>query len=258
MIDQTAAFYDQLAADYHLVYTDWESSIRRQAAALDRIIRDRLGATARRVLDCTCGIGTQSLGLAALGYDVAGTDLSSRAIQRARSEAARRNLEIRFQVADLRTLALGPGESFDVVFSADNSLPHLVDGSDLEAGIRRMVAHLRPGGLLVASIRDYDAILENPPRGTPPVVTGHPGDRRVTFQLWEWDTGHTTYQLELFVLREEPTGTWRTEVRRARYRAIRRSELTAIMKEQGLTSIQWLMREASGFFQPVVTAIGPG
>jgi hypothetical protein len=34
--------------------------------------------------------------------------------------------------------------------------------------------------------------------------------------------------------------------------------LTAIMKEQGLTSIQWLMREASGFFQPVVTAIGPG
>jgi hypothetical protein len=65
--DATAEFYDGLAEDYHLVYADWDASIRRQAAALDRLIRERTGTQHCRILDCTCGIGTQSLGLAALG-----------------------------------------------------------------------------------------------------------------------------------------------------------------------------------------------
>ena len=80
-------FYDALADDYHLVYRDWEASIPRQAAALDRLIRAHPGAANQHVLDCTCGIGTQSLGLAALGYDVVGTDVSERSIERARMEA---------------------------------------------------------------------------------------------------------------------------------------------------------------------------
>jgi hypothetical protein len=31
---EPAAFYDDLAADYHLIFADWEASIARQAEAL--------------------------------------------------------------------------------------------------------------------------------------------------------------------------------------------------------------------------------
>lgn len=201
VIEQTATFYDRLAKNFHLVYADWESSIQRQAASLDRIIRDALGREGNRVLDCTCGIGTQSLGLASLGYEVVGTDLSHEAIERARSEARGRGLDVRFEVADLRTLSLGSDAAFDVVLSADNSLPHLADESELKVGIDRMLAHLRPGGLFLASIRDYDAILEDPPSVTPPTRSGALGDRGVTFQIWHWETGGRVYELEMFVLR---------------------------------------------------------
>jgi 2-polyprenyl-3-methyl-5-hydroxy-6-metoxy-1,4-benzoquinol methylase len=255
--DATAEFYDGLSEDYHLVYADWDASIRRQAAALDRLIRERTGRPHCRILDCTCGIGTQSLGLAALGHDVVGTDLSPRAIERARHEAHARGLSIRFEVADLRSLSLGPGEAFDVVLSADNSLPHLIYDEDLRAGVDRMVAHIEPGGLFLASIRDYDALLEAPPTATLPVVRGDAGDRSVTFQLWQWDAVMRVYTLEMFVLREQADGSWHSSAHRTRYRALRRSELTEVLRGSGLEDIEWLMPDDSGFFQPIVMATLP-
>ena len=34
-------FYDELAADYHLIYADWPGSVRRQGEVLARLIRER-------------------------------------------------------------------------------------------------------------------------------------------------------------------------------------------------------------------------
>ena len=55
--------YDELAAHYDQRFEDREASIARQstvfAGILDRECGDRRPV---RVLDCACGIGTQSLG----------------------------------------------------------------------------------------------------------------------------------------------------------------------------------------------------
>ncbi|RLC12898.1 MAG: hypothetical protein DRI24_16775 [Deltaproteobacteria bacterium] len=42
------------------------------------------------ILDVSCGFGTQSLGLAKLGYQVTVSDISAKAIDRAREEAEMR------------------------------------------------------------------------------------------------------------------------------------------------------------------------
>lgn len=86
----------------------------RQGAALDRAILDALGPGAKSVLDCSCGIGTQALGLAARGHRVTGADLSPRAAKRAASEAVARNETLPVVAADMRHLPFPPG-SFDVV-----------------------------------------------------------------------------------------------------------------------------------------------
>jgi SAM-dependent methyltransferase len=75
-------FYNQLSPFYHLVYPDWEASIKRQAADLDAIIKEFFGDGTKRILDVTCGIGTQTLGLAQLGYDLTASDISGGAIER--------------------------------------------------------------------------------------------------------------------------------------------------------------------------------
>ena len=73
-----------------------------------------------------CGIGTQSLGLAQRGFTVTASDLSERAIARARDEAARRGLRIEFSVCDMRTAQAHHGRQFDVVIYCDNSITHLL------------------------------------------------------------------------------------------------------------------------------------
>ena len=113
-------FYNDFAADYHLVYGGkWETAVRRQATALDDLIRDLL-PDARSVLDCSCGIGTQAIGLAKLGYRVVGTDISAGEIERARREAQRFGVEASFFTADFRDLSAIEG-AFDVVISCDNA-----------------------------------------------------------------------------------------------------------------------------------------
>ena len=96
-------FYDALAPDYHLIFPDWDASMARQAAALDELVRRRLGAGPHRVLDCSCGIGTQAIGLAAAGHTVVGSDLSPLAAARAVAEAAARGTGLAAAAADMRT-----------------------------------------------------------------------------------------------------------------------------------------------------------
>jgi SAM-dependent methyltransferase len=251
----STALYDALADEYHLVYHDWRASIERQGAALDRLIRSKLGEGSHRILDCSCGIGTQSLGLARLGHEVLGTDLSRRAIQRARAEARASDLPIKFEVADLRHLEAVTLDTFDVVLSCDNSLPHLLTDEDLRLGVRSMLARLRKGGLLIASIRDYDRILEERPVTMQPTFSGRHGDRRITFQIWEWQPDGRTYVFELFVLTEEGPDSWQVRTHRASYRALTRAELSAVLEDAGASVVEWRMPEDSGFFQPLVSAI---
>src|SRR5260370_37019741 len=97
--------YNEIATLYHLIYRDWNAVIAQQAAALDAIMREHVGPSPRSILDVSCGIGTQALGLAALGHAVTASDLSAAAVGRARLDAPQRNLSPDFPDADMRRCA---------------------------------------------------------------------------------------------------------------------------------------------------------
>ena len=95
-------FYDRMADYYHLIFEDWDASMRRQGAAIAKLLppSDKAGP----ILDIACGIGTQSLALAALGYTVTGSDISAAEVARANREAIARGLTCTFQDPDLCVL----------------------------------------------------------------------------------------------------------------------------------------------------------
>ena len=149
-------FYDQLASLYHLIFQNWDESIERQAGQLTSIIHERWGAGAKAILDVSCGIGTQALGLAKRGFAVTASDLSAGAISRARAEAQRRAVQIDFSVCDMRAVHDHHRRVFDVVISGDNSITHLLDDDDLLRALWQMYACARPGGGCLLTVRDYD------------------------------------------------------------------------------------------------------
>jgi glycine/sarcosine N-methyltransferase len=252
--ESVSGFYDQLAGDYHLIFADWRAAVDRQGEQLDRLIRARLGPPPLTVLDCTCGIGTQAIGLARRGYHVHATDLSPAAVDRARREATAFGVAVTWGVADVRRLDRQVAGAFDVVLSCDNSLPHLLTDEDLGLAARAMRSKLRPGGLLVVSIRDYDQLVEERPRATTPGLLDGPDGRRVYFQLWEWNSDGTRYRLHLFILKET-AGQWQTTHAATEYRALRRDELSAALRDAGFTDPRWHPPAESGYYQPIVTAL---
>ncbi len=248
MADDCTDFYDALAAHYHLIFDDWPAAIDAQSKILDRVIRST-GATGPRLLDCACGIGTQALGLAALGYRVTASDLSPVAVARARREAAARGLEIEFRVADIRRLAEAAPAGFDVVLAADNGLAHLIGDDDLGAAARQMIAQLRPGGLLVVSIRDYDRVLAERPVAMPPRFHDDPGGRRIVHQVWDWQ-GEEHYALHLYLTVQDGE-SWRVHHFPSRCRALRRDRLADLFAAAGLVAGRWLTAEETGYYQPI-------
>jgi len=60
-----------------LIFRDWDASIKRQSKILDALIQKYAKENVQSILDCSCGIGTQALGLAKLGYQVYATFFSN-------------------------------------------------------------------------------------------------------------------------------------------------------------------------------------
>lgn len=252
--------YDELAENYHLIFENWERSIELQAAVLGPILesesrlgvgKPRVAAAPLAILDCACGIGTQAIGLARRGHRVIGSDASSAAVARARREAAVRGQAIEFRVADMRDLSPVPGDGFDAVVAADNSLPHLIDAEDLVRALRQMAAKLAYGGVLLATVRDYDKLIESRPAVLEPAFFLDGGRRRIVHQVWDWKEDTYTFHLYLTL---EAGNEWRVHHYASRYRAWQRAELNAALNDAGFDSIRWMEPAETSFYQPIVTA----
>ena len=249
-MDITQTFYDTLATQYDKLFADWQATTKEQAAILDRLFRQAGFDEAARVLDCACGIGTQAIGLAALGYRVTASDISEAELREARARAAQNGVELPVKRADFRRLEEVFGEKFDIVMAMDNALPHMFTREDLEAAVRSMVERLAPGGLLAASIRDYDALLLSKPPYSPPYIHKTEKGQKVSFQTWDWEGDH--YRLVQYIIDDE--GALQVSKFACEYRAVRREELTELLLAAGCREVAWLFPEETGFYQPIVVA----
>jgi glycine/sarcosine N-methyltransferase len=246
----TQDFYDELAPYYHLLYPNWEASIGRQSRGLAHVLSEFDLPPGSNVLDAACGIGTQALGLAQLGYRVTASDLSPRAVSRAREEAAARGLAITFATADLRCLSTGFDRRFQAVIACDNAIPHLLSDDEIRTAFIECRRLLEPGGVLLISVRDYAAIERRNPDlhsyGTHAVDDGV----YTAEQIWNWAGEQYDVTLRLTEARSaEPVVVHEF---RSRYYAVALPTLERLLTEAGFASVT---RRDAYFFQPLLVAI---
>jgi glycine/sarcosine N-methyltransferase len=248
MGESADSFYDDLAQWYHLMFEDWNRSIANQGAILGPILERHIEKNCAYVLDCACGIGTQTIGLAQRGHVVVGSDLSRSAVARATQEAAMRGLNVTFHIADMRKLSVIPETGFDAVVIADNALPHLLSQSDLEQAVSEIAGKLKHSGILLATLRDYDHLLSVRPTMQAPAFYG---SSRFVHQVWQWDEDQ--YSLHLYLTLQNQ-GQWTVKHFVSRYRALQRADLNRALHSAGFTEIQWLEPAVTSFYQPIVVA----
>jgi len=258
MTEPVTDFYDRLSPEYRQnMGWDWDAVMREEGATLSRFLEDRVGRSGPfALLDCSCGIGTQAIGLALQGHQVHATDLSPVSIECARKEADLLGMAMTFGVADYRSLGELVSETFDVVLTCDNSIAHCVSDEDLGAALASMKSRLKPGGLLIVSLRDYAPLVENKPRFNNEHVQDKPDGRRVVFQLWDWASSGDRYRNSQFLIKETDNG-YEVKHFETELRALLRDEVISAVEDTGFTDVRWHVPEETGYYQPVVTAYKP-
>ena len=144
---------------------------------------------------------------------------------------------------------------FDLAIAMDNALPHLSAGQLRQAAtaIRRK---LKPDGLFMASIRDYDALSVERPTIQKPAFYGVPCSRRIVHQVWDWTENSgkgAGYVLHLYITVESDRG-WKAHHFVSEYRCLLRGELSAALNDAGFVDVRWIMPQESGLYQPIVLA----
>ncbi len=104
--------------------------------------------TAARVLDLGCGEGRNALFLAESGFRVTAVDISETGIRKLNTLARERQLDIRSEVADMRTYQIP--DLFDLIVS--HGCLHLVERESWLQLIPRFKAHTNPGGFNVVVV----------------------------------------------------------------------------------------------------------
>ena len=246
----TQTFYDSMATQYEKLFQDWQATTKEQSVILDRIFSEYGFDRTAQILDCACGIGTQAIGLAAIGYSVTASDISEGELAEATVRAKKNDVKIRFKHADFCALSNTFSEKFDIVIAMDNALPHMLTSEALEKAVRSITGQIKPDGIFVASIRDYDSILFEKPPYSPPYIHQTDRGQRISFQTWVWNGDN--YHLTQYIIDDERD----LEISKfeCEYRATRREELTNLLIFSGCSEVVWKFPEETGFYQPIVVA----
>jgi SAM-dependent methyltransferase len=135
----------QLAADYDLIFPDWDGMTERVV----EIMNGHLPVASGALLDAACGTGMACDAAQRLGWVVTGADSSTAMLARARARLP----GVEFRVAELTRLHSDIPRTFNAVITVGNGL-HLVPPAQLPLALTQMRACTRPGGVLMLVVRD--------------------------------------------------------------------------------------------------------
>lgn len=261
------------------------------------------------MLDACFGMGVNSLALTQLqlycrpselqklqegrsfeGYKVHGLSMSQACIEKAEQLLQERGLpygpneQIDMQVGSFFHLGKLPQKFYDVVLVLDNSIALCIDVDMIALALTQISAKVRPGGLVLVGMKDYDQIIgengDDPSTlsldtsareydGRFPVSYTRKDERIVHFQNWSWtptDPERRLYMLEHYLLRgrrderaSHRVGEWafRTTKTTVPQRAITRPELAQALREAGFVAMKWLRPHQTGYAQDVCVGLKP-
>ncbi len=114
-----------------------------------------------KILDLSCGQGRHSLELARRGFkNVEGLDRSRYLIQKAKAQAKKECLSVKFREGEARTLPYKP-DTFDVIFILGNSFGYFETINDDLRVLREVFRVLKPWGRVLIDVADGEYLRQH-------------------------------------------------------------------------------------------------
>jgi glycine/sarcosine N-methyltransferase len=233
---QTEKFYENIAEKYHWFFSSWDEVMKRQMQELVPLLKKYKVKT---ILDCSCGTGLQTIGLAKEGFSVVGSDLSDKML-----DIARRNTEkegvtgIVFIKSDFGEIRSKFDGTFDAVISFGNSIPHLHSNSEILKAFKNIYDCLKNGGIAIFDIRNYDDLLIKKPKFLPMRIHAEK-DGNIVSILYVFDYLQNLVRFNVvYLIEEKSSGHKSIEVEIIDYNPIKSEVFVNLLKEVGFISIE--------------------
>lgn len=235
--NDTNDFYDAIAEYYPYFYRDWRTQLEREGLSLRSIFRNK---GVERVLDASCGAGTQAVAMAQQGFNVIAADPSIGMLRKASQIADEFGVsdKIEFVRSDFLSLPKNVKGPFDAIVSKGNSLPHLLLDEEIEDTLLIFYELIRPGGVLVIGMRDFGPFMEDRPRFIPGFAHDEGESEFITFDLWEWEDGPPVIATQsLYIVQGSSKSGYSTIKRQVSYRPLSTDEVKVVLLEVGFEDI---------------------
>jgi glycine/sarcosine N-methyltransferase len=220
-------FYNHIASQYDNM-TGFQARLERASAFAGQLAQ-RLAF--RSVLDVACGTGLYALAFAKQGVPkAAGCDINTAMLAMAQQRSQEVMLGVDWFPAPMQHLAEHTNDCFDLILCLGNSLPHLLDDSDLAATFAAFRQRLTPGGHVVLQNLNYDRILSRQERI---VEINRSGDREFV-RFYDFLPGRVQFNLLTLHWQGDQC---RHDLQTTALRPYTRQELTEALHQQQFTSI---------------------
>jgi glycine/sarcosine N-methyltransferase len=218
-------FYEAIAGEYGEI-TNGDARAKSASAFIEWFLRAR---DVNSAIDVATGTGVYAKALAARGVSVLATDISQAMLDEAQRDAPD---TITWACAPMQDLAIAT-TPVDAILCMGNSLPHLLEDSDLAKTLTGFRKRLARGGRAAIQLLNYDRILEKRER-----MVGITRSGDVEYIRF-YDFLHTQIRFNLLEIRGSGSDITHT-LHSTTLMPYRAEPLAAAMREFGFTQVNLL------------------
>lgn len=194
-------FYDAFAADYdHFV--NWPARLNSELPFIVNILSK---AGAHSVLDVAGGTGQHAIALVKTGFAVSLVDISPEMVQQAKWNSADAAVELPSYQAGFGDLS-ALGTQYDAVICLGNSIPHILDRGALQRAIVDMASIVKPGGVLIWQLRNFQRVLALQERYMGPQAWRTPEQEHLFIRFYDFIPPQVRFNL--LHLQRSGNGKW--------------------------------------------------
>lgn len=187
MIINSKNFYDEISGIYEKMI-DFEKNLELRIGAYKKISPEK-----GRVVDIGCGVGLDSISMAANGHEVVSFDISPNMINEAKRNAEKYDVKIDAGINSFDTIEKEHYGKYDYVISVGNTIAHLKP-AELKKALYKTFKILKPGGKIFLHILNYDLIIKSSKR----INNIANRDGRIIIRLYDFGKGSIDFNILSF------------------------------------------------------------
>jgi SAM-dependent methyltransferase len=221
-------YHDYFDQDYLRLYEP-HLSPERDAAEVGGVVKALALPGGGEVLDLCCGQGRHSVLLAQRGFRVTGLDLSDTLLDHARERAAQAGVEVEWLQGDMREIPWTG--RFDAVINIFTAFGYFDDDAENQKVLDGVCCALKPGGLFFIELMHRDRMASS----WRPITWFETASGVIAWDEQEFDPVRGVNRLK----RRYLTVDGRMHERHHSLRVYTPTELTAMLRQAGLTPVQY-------------------